>query len=339
MLPVLEPDANHPGERAFMASSGPMPRGRVLVVDDSAPERAAVVETLKQSGDPEEVFEAEDGLSALRMMAEKRPDLVVCDLVMPGCDGLQLLRLKSAKTELAQIPVLILTADAELERKVELFERGASDYVRKPFDPRELVARVRVHLRLKLLTEDLEAANEKLYKLSCTDPLTDLFNRRHFNNVLDVEVARVVRYGLPLSLLLCDLDHFKRINDELGHLVGDAVLRSVSATLTKGVRKADIVARYGGEEVALVLTNTGTAGAFVLAERLRAAVEDTEVLSGGSKVQVTASFGIAVAEPKGDVTSAVMLVRRADKALYAAKRRGRNQVVMWGPELDRTSNP
>lgn len=308
-------------------------------MDDSAPARAAVVETLKQAGDLDDVYEAEEGLSALRVMAEKKPDLVVCDLVMPGCDGLQFLRLKAAKPELATVPVLILTADAELEKKVELFERGASDYVRKPFDPRELVARVRVHLRLKLLTEDLEAANEKLYKLSCTDPLTDLFNRRHFNNVLDVEIARVVRYGMPLSLVLADVDHFKRVNDELGHLTGDDVLREVSHVLTKGVRKADIVARYGGEEIALVLTNTGTAGAFVLAERLRAAVEDLSVAAGGAIVRVTASFGVAVAEPKGDVTSAAMLIRRADKALYAAKRHGRNQVVMWGPELDRTSSP
>ena len=308
-------------------------------MDDSAPARAAVVETLKQAGDLDEIYEAEDGLSALRVMAETKPDLVVCDLVMPVCDGLQFLRLKAAKPELAGVPVLILTADAELERKVELFERGASDYVRKPFDPRELVARVRVHLRLKLLTEDLEAANEKLYKLSCTDPLTDLFNRRHFNNVLDVEVARVVRYGMPLSLVLADVDHFKRVNDELGHVTGDDVLREVSRVLTKGVRKADIVARYGGEEIALVLTNTGTAGAFVLAERLRAAVEDLSTAAGGAIVRVTASFGIAVAEPKGDVTSAAMLIRRADKALYAAKRRGRNQVVMWGPELDRASSP
>ncbi len=314
-----------------------MARGRVLVVDDSPPERAAVVATLVQSGEFEEVLEADDGLLALRLMAEHRPDVVVCDLVMPGCDGLQLLRLRAAKPELAGIPVLILTADAEIERKVALFERGASDYVRKPFDPREIVARVRVHLKLKLLTEDLEAANEKLYKLSCTDPLTDLFNRRHFNNVIDVEVARVVRYGQPLSLVLADVDHFKRVNDDLGHVIGDEVLKAVSSTLVRGVRKADIVSRYGGEEIAVVLTSTGTGGAIILAERLRSAVEGTEIRVGGHTVRVTASFGVAIAEPKGDVTSALQLVKRADQALYAAKRRGRNRVVMWGPDLDRSS--
>src|SRR5688572_29354313 len=206
------------------------------------------------------------------MMAEKRPDLVVCDLVMPDCDGMQFLRLRAAKPELASIPVLILTSDSELERKVELFERGASDYVKKPFDPRELVARVRVHLRLNLLTEDLEAANEKLYKLSCTDPLTDIFNRRHFNNVLKVEVARVARYGSPVSLVVCDIDHFKRVNDELGHFAGDEVLRGVASAVGKIVRKADLLARYGGEEIAVILSNTGEAGAAVLAERLRKAV-------------------------------------------------------------------
>jgi two-component system cell cycle response regulator len=311
-----------------------MPRGRILVVDDSAPVRAAVAETLRQAGDLEEVLEAEDGLVALRLMAEAKPDVVVCDLVMPGCDGIQLLRLRSAKPELASIPVLILTADTELDRKVELFDRGASDYVCKPFDPRELVARVRVHLRLKLMAEDLAAANEKLYRLSCTDPLTDLFNRRHFNNVIDVEVARLQRYGIPLALILTDIDHFKRVNDEHGHLVGDEVLRRVAVTLGRSVRKADVVARYGGEEIAIVLTNTGTAGAFVLAERLRAAVEKTEVQAGERAVRCTASFGVAAADTSADLTDAASLVSRADSALYAAKRDGRNRVVMWGPELE-----
>lgn len=312
-----------------------MARGRVLVVDDSAPERAAVVETLRQWGELEEVIEADDGLAALRMMAEKRPDLVVCDLVMPDCDGMQFLRLRAAKPELASIPVLILTSDSELERKVELFERGASDYVKKPFDPRELVARVRVHLRLTLLTEDLEAANEKLYKLSCTDPLTDLFNRRHFNNVLKTEVARVSRYNFPVSLVVCDIDHFKRLNDDHGHFGGDEVLRGVASALGKVVRKADLIARYGGEEIAVVLSNTGKTGAANLAERLRAAIESTELSAGDAKLRVTASFGVATAEPKGDVTSSTQLIHRADRALHVAKRRGRNRVVNWGPELER----
>lgn len=311
-----------------------MPRGRALVVDDSAPVRAAVAETLRQSGDLEEVLEAEDGLAALRIMAEAKPDIVICDLVMPGCDGMQLLRLRSAKPELTGIPVLILTADTELDRKVELFDRGATDYVCKPFDPRELVARVRVHLRLKLMAEDLAAANEKLVRLSCTDPLTDLFNRRHFNNVIDVEVARLVRYGIPLALILADVDHFKRVNDDHGHQVGDEVLRSVATTLMRSVRKADVVARYGGEEIAIVLTNTGTAGAFVLAERLRAAVERSEVRSGDRAVRCTASFGVAAADGPGDVASASSLVGRADAALYAAKHAGRNRVVMWSAELE-----
>ncbi|MBI3204736.1 MAG: diguanylate cyclase [Myxococcales bacterium] len=311
-----------------------MPRGRALVVDDSAPVRAAVAETLRQSGDLEEVLEAADGLAALRIMAEAKPDIVICDLVMPGCDGMQLLRLRSAKPELTGIPVLILTADTELDRKVELFDRGATDYVCKPFDPRELVARVRVHLRLKLMAEDLAAANEKLVRLSCTDPLTDLFNRRHFNNVIDVEVARLVRYGIPLALILADVDYFKRVNDEHGHQVGDEVLRSVGTTLVRSVRKADVVARYGGEEIAIVLTNTGTAGAFVLAERLRAAVERSEVRSGDRAVRCTASFGVAAADGPGDVASASTLVARADAALYAAKHAGRNRVVMWSVELE-----
>ncbi len=311
-----------------------MTRGRVLVVDDSALGRAAVADVLRGSGELQEVLEAEDGFGALRRMAEDKPDLVVCDLVMPGCDGLQLLRLRAAKPELAGIPILILTADGELERKLELFDRGASDWVSKPFDPRELLARVRVHLRLKLLAEELTVANEQLYRLSCTDPLTELFNRRHFDDVLGGEVARLVRYATPVSLILCDIDHFKRFNDEHGHQLGDEVLRAVASTLVRSVRKADVVARYGGEELAVVLTNTGAAGAFVLAERLRAAVERARVTSGERGLSCTASFGVASAEDAVSVSSAATLIGRADAALYAAKRAGRNRVVPWSPALE-----
>lgn len=310
-----------------------MRRGRILVVDDSATFRAEVSNALGSSAEVGEVLEAEDGLVALRMMAEHRPDLVICDLVMPVCDGIQLLRLRAAKPELAGIPVVMLTSASQLERRVELLERGAADYIVKPFEPRELLARVRVHLRSHILQEELEEANRLLQVLSCTDGLTGVFNRRHFDNELEVQLSRSRRYKFPLSLVLVDVDHFKRVNDEHGHPAGDKVLRAIAGTLQSMVRKADVVARYGGEELALVLANTGEDGAAILAERVRAAVAGLEVVDDRATIRCTVSAGIATSHP-GDPLDTSKLLHRADVALYTAKRTGRDRVVAWSPAFE-----
>lgn len=309
-----------------------MRRGRILVADDSATLRAEVAAALEGS-EVGEVLEAGDGLVALRMMVEHRPDLVICDLVMPVCDGIQLLRMRAATPELANIPVVMLTAASQLERRVELLERGAADYIVKPFDRRELLARVRVHLRSRLLQEELEEANRLLQVLSCTDGLTGIYNRRHFDIELDAQLSRSRRYKFPLSLLLVDVDHFKRVNDEHGHPAGDAVLRAIAGSLQSMVRKADVVARYGGEEIALVLANTGEEGAAVLAERVRAAVAGLEIVVAGATIRCTVSVGVATSHA-GDPLDTSSLLHRADVALYTAKRTGRDRVVAWAPALE-----
>lgn len=307
--------------------------GKILVVDDSAAVRHEVGATLKESGEFEPIRECADGLAALAAIAAERPDVVICDLVMPSCDGIQFLRLLSANPELAQIPVLMLTSADDQDRKVELLERGAADYITKPFHGRELLARVRIHFRHRVLQEQIEDANRRLYELSCTDSLTGIFNRRHLDRVLEAEVSRHTRYGTPLTLLLIDVDHFKRVNDTFGHEAGDLVLRNVSATLKGLVRKADIVARYGGEEICIILSNTGTDGAMILAERLRAALERQSHQTDAGLVKATASFGAASLTDKTEAVDVHALLRRADQALYAAKRGGRNRVVMWTPDL------
>ncbi|NUP13081.1 MAG: diguanylate cyclase [Polyangiaceae bacterium] len=305
-----------------------MRKGRVLVVDDSAAIRREVVETLEAAGDFETPHECADGFAALRMMAEYRPDVVLCDLVMPICDGVHFLRLRAAKPELSNVPVLMLTGAADQDTKVDVLDRGAADYIMKPFHRGELLARVRVHFRLRSLHEELEAANARLEELSCTDGLTGLFNRRHLDRLLDVEVSRHVRYGTALTIMLVDIDHFKGVNDTYGHLVGDAVLREVSQTLKQMTRKADVVCRYGGEEICILLSNTPMAGATILAERLRAAIEALEITSVMRiSVKVTASIGIAAADGIGKGCTAEALLANADRALYRAKSEGRNRVI------------
>jgi two-component system, cell cycle response regulator len=306
----------------------------ILVVDDSPSIRAQIRGVLSQVEGFEEFIEAGDGLQAFKLMLDRQPDLVVCDLIMPIFDGLKFLALRATRPELANIPVIMLTAEGDANRKVEVFDQGASDYVMKPFNDRELLARVRVHYRLKVLQDELREANKRLESLADTDGLTGLYNRRYFDAVLVKELQRTARYNTPAGLVLLDIDHFKEVNDTFGHPMGDEVLRNVSRIVTSSVRVTDSVARYGGEEIAIVFTQTTAQGVSDVTERLRQRLADFCHEYQGHTVQRTASFGLSVCEGKGATPTAKEMVDRADRALYRAKRTGRNRVVGWTPELD-----
>lgn len=309
----------------------------VLVVDDSPSIRAQIKSVLQQVEGFDEFLEAGDGLQAFKLMVERHPDLVVCDLIMPVFDGLKFLAMRATRADLANIPVIMLTAEGDANRKVEVFDQGASDYVTKPFNDRELLARVRVHYRLKILQDELRDANKRLEALADTDGLTGLFNRRYFDGLLLRELQRTTRYKTPLGVVLLDLDHFKSVNDTFGHLMGDEVLRNVAQIVNSSVRVTDSAARYGGEEMAVVFTQTSPAGVSEVTERLRARIAEFNHVLAERRVQCTASFGISVCDGRGVVPSATELVERADRALYRAKDTGRNRVVIWTPELDVTA--
>lgn len=306
----------------------------VLVVDDSPAIRAQIRDVLQQVPEFSEFIEAGDGLQAFKAMVERQPDLVVCDLIMPVFDGLKFLALRATRPELLNIPVVMLTGESDANRKVEVFDQGASDYVTKPFNDRELLARVRVHYRLKVLQDELRDANKRLEALADTDGLTGLFNRRYLDSLLQRELQRTTRYKTPLGVVLLDLDHFKQINDRYGHQTGDEVLRNVSKLVSQAVRVTDSVARYGGEEIAIVFTQTQALGVSEVTERLRQTLADFEHVHQGQVVRGTASFGVSVCDGKGVVPSATEILERADRALYRAKHSGRNRVVQWTPELD-----
>jgi diguanylate cyclase (GGDEF)-like protein len=304
----------------------------VLLVDDSPTLRSQIRGVLEGIGEFEGVLEAEDGLQAFKLMCEKKPDLVLCDLVMPVFDGMKFLALRATRAELAHIPVIMLTAERDADRKAEILDRGASDYVTKPFNEKELVARVRVHHRVKVLQDELREANVRLENLAVTDGLTGLFNRRHFDRLLVGEVQRTLRYKVPLVVLLLDIDHFKQVNDSYGHPTGDLVLKNVSRVLSAGVRSTDFVARFGGEEMAVILTQTGLPAAAEVAERLRGLIAATPHDYQGTNLFKTASFGLAAFDGNGTPVSPEELLNRADQALYRAKRGGRNRVVVWSPD-------
>jgi diguanylate cyclase (GGDEF)-like protein len=304
----------------------------VLIIDDSETVRQRVQQALAESGVTSTVLFAKDGLEGFKLLLNNTIDLILCDVVMPGIDGFKFLSLKRARAEFNEVPVIMLAGTAgDVRAKVRGLEAGASDYLTKPFDDEELVARVKVHLKIKALQDELREKNGRLEELSNTDGLTRVVNRRHFMELLNLEFLRARRYGSTMSYVMVDIDHFKQINDKHGHQVGDQALVSVAAALSSDLRRNDLVGRYGGEEFALLLPETGTEGARTVAERYRKRIEDLVLGMPNGELRLTASMGVA--ELNDSMTDTDALVRWADTALYEAKNRGRNRVVIATADL------
>jgi diguanylate cyclase (GGDEF)-like protein len=222
----------------------------------------------------------------------------------------------------------MLTSKAEAADKVKGLELGAVDYVTKPFDEGELLARVNTHLRLKELYEALQERNRQLQDLANRDGLTGLFNHRYFQEQISKDFSRARRYHQPLSCVMLDIDHFKKVNDTYGHQTGDVILKAVGKLILDSLRESDISARYGGEEFALLLYFTDSRGALDVADRLRKMVESHSFHAGAETFQVTLSAGAATF-PHPAIQEAQQLVECADKALYTAKQNGRNRVECY----------
>jgi two-component system, cell cycle response regulator len=296
----------------------------VLVADDSRVVRVMLRRQLEARG--LRVEEAEDGHQAVRGCRMLRPDVVLLDVEMPGLDGYTVLRILREDAELSEIPVVFLTAHAETEDVVRGLQLGAHDYLRKPFEPSELIARVSAALRVKSLQDELRRRNAELETVTRTDALTGICNRRHLEERLHGMLAAARRHHQPAAVLMIDVDHFKRVNDTLGHAGGDAVLRQVADRLHRRVRLEDVVGRWGGEEFVVLSDATDAAAAEVLAGRLLAAVGGSPfAIEGADDVGVTVSIGCAAGTDDAEA-----LLRRADAALYEAKSNGRNRVVVSG---------
>lgn len=311
------------------------PTKRILVVDDHPDNIQLLRARLEARGYI--VEEAGDGEAALaRVYTSPPPDLILLDVMMPKIDGLEVARRIKSDESLPFIPVIMQTALDSTDSMVQGFEAGADDYISKPVNFRELDARVRSLLRIQALQaalqqreRELSAANAQLRVLSSTDVLTGVANRRALEERLHDMWEHSQRLHEPLSLVMCDIDHFKRVNDDFGHQAGDAVLQQIASLLEAEAREIDKVGRYGGEEFLLLLTGTVLDAAVTFAERIRERVEQCEFSYGdGQTLHRTISCGVA-AWPHPLVTNQEALIKAADDALYVAKETGRNRVVRF----------
>jgi two-component system cell cycle response regulator len=300
----------------------------VLIADDSLVIRAVLRDHLEEEG--YQVVEAVDGPSAVEMMRSHRPDVVLLDIEMPSMNGHEVLSLVKADEELRDTPVVFLTGRTASEEIVAGLRAGAQDYLKKPFEPAELIARVGAAVRTKMLQDALRERSAELDRMSRTDSLTGVFNRRHLDEELGRFISLADRRGDMVAVILFDIDYFKRVNDTHGHEAGDAVLKEFTRRIQTAIRTEDIlgrwgesmVGRWGGEEFLLVLPQTEIAGACVVGERVRSAVARAPFVVGDRHIDITVSGGCAAG-----TEAPAELIRSADAALYQAKETGRNRLV------------
>ncbi len=311
---------------------------KILIVDDDPIMIRLLEKHLSSTGYP--LLKASDGAEALRLILAEGPGLVITDWEMPSMNGVELCRAVRSSDGVGPMYLIILTSHSDKKRVVEAFDAGADDYVSKPFDRGELLARVkagmrvieaeadlaRQNLEIHKINAELTVLNAKLEQIATTDELTGLANRRQAMERLTEHWEMALRHQQSICCIMIDLDHFKRVNDTHGHDAGDVVLRELGRILSQYTRLGDLACRLGGEEFLILCPHTNTEGARLLAERLRKKVESTTIVIDDRKLNVTISLGVA--ERNDFTNSKDDLLKSADYALYQAKHGGRNRVYV-----------
>ncbi len=315
---------------------------QILVIDDELDHLNAICDVLQ--GGPYRVLRTCRPERALEIAENDLPDLIITDWDMPGLSGIDLIQMLKEREATRDIPVIMCTGKmTSCENLETALDAGAVDYIRKPVEAIELRARTRsmLHLssmyrQIKAHEQELARQNEllrqqkqKLHIAATTDRLTGVYNRAFLLDHLEREFANSRRYGHPLTCLMLDIDHFKAINDQHGHAIGDMVIRNTAQVLAANIRKGDVLARFGGEEFVVLLSNTTARDGAALAESLRSAVDEALHRHGSLSLRVGVSVGVADTLFDESMSESD-LIAYADEALYAAKRRGRNRVVIYG---------
>ncbi len=297
--------------------------GRVLVVDDHPRSAARLLEVLSKTND---AFAERDPQTALTKLAEHNFDLLVVSLSLQNADGLRLCSQVRSLDRTRHLPIIILVEPGDEARLLRGLDMGVNDYLMRPIDRHELMARVKTQIKRKRHSDFLRHRLAESVEMSITDALTSLHNRRYMESHLKTLVTDSLRSGRALSMLVADIDHFKNVNDTYGHDIGDVVLKEFSVRLKRNTRGVDLACRLGGEEFVIIMPDTDIARAYQIGERLRANIAADNFSIGSDKsIRVTASVGVSTLERGDDTPESIF--KRADLALYAAKRRGRNRVA------------
>ncbi|RMF57653.1 MAG: diguanylate cyclase [Calditrichaeota bacterium] len=327
---------------------------RILIVDDDRQNRHLIKTYLENAGFTH-ILEAPSAVDCFSMLKISSPilpekeevDLILLDLRMPEINGVEACKKIKSSPVYKDVPIIMVTASEEMDDLVDSFSAGATDYIRKPIQRVELIARVNAALRLKYemdkrkqherellrIQEELRRVNQELLQLTVRDELTGVYNRRYFDEYIENEWSRVTREKMELSIIIMDIDFFKLYNDTYGHQAGDECLKKVAETMRQALKRpADRLIRYGGEEFVAVLPYTKKSGAQYLAEFILTQVAELKISHKASPIlpYVTISAGVATYQPqeKSKIKSVKQLIEKADQALYRAKQQGRNCVVI-----------
>ncbi len=301
---------------------------RVLIIDHSLTQSDEVKTIFTQSGLVDRIYEAHNGAEGLRIIKNEEVDLVICNPSLPDMDGLNFLREFRALPDQPHLPVLLVSSRAEIDYKAKAFELGAQEFLIRPFQPDDLLMRAKSLIHLKKTYEELHRQIRDLEKTANVDPLTGVFNRKYFIEMMKSELGRSRRHRYTIACLMIDIDNFKTVNDSLGHSVGDHLLKELAQRLNQHMRGYDFTSRYGGDEFVVLLPQSSKGGSLALAERLRHTVDSEPFLKAeGRNIRLSISIGIAAFSGL-EVSSEEELVTTSDRALYEAKQRGRNCIAV-----------
>jgi two-component system cell cycle response regulator len=313
------------GQLEFSESGGDdAAEGHILLVEDHDLMAGKITEHLDEAG--HQVSRAVSGAEALERSEAADLDLIIVSLRLAGEDGLRLCSQFRSHDATRHVPILLLINEGDLQELAKGLDLGVTDYLIRPIDKNELLARVRTQIRRRRYHDKLRSMLDKSVSLAYTDPLTGIYNRRYMDSHLDRKIMEIGETNKPVSVMMLDIDHFKQVNDTYGHGAGDEVLKGLAERVVGGIRDFDLLARYGGEEIVVIRPSTPADNALMVAERLRKRLEREPfaVSDSDEPLAVTASIGVATTLDANETAEA--LLARADKALYQAKNAGRNQV-------------
>lgn len=297
-------------------------KSTILIVDDVPKNIQVIASHLGE--DRYDLVMATSGEAALKAINDEPPDIILLDVNMPGLDGYQVCTEIKKNRKTADIPIIFLTARVDSDDVVKGFDVGAVDYVTKPFNKSELKARIKTHLELYHLKQELVEKNLLLQKAALTDPLTGLENRRGILEFIESEIGRIKRGAKTSAIMLTDIDNFKNINDTYGHDAGDLLLKHVSGIMKKSIRVSDHVARWGGEEFLLFFPEISVSECRVVAEKIRSQISSSATFFDNNQIQVTITAGLSQLEVEKGIDASIKV---ADKALYKGKTEGKNRII------------